>query len=528
MNDNVNLKDYFAACNAAGIQNTGPDPTSLAPACSTCISDAQQWHGAVTVAKQLEMRWCAFWVNEISSTEFEAYTCLASNAQYLVLRTRFAAGFELHSLAGIYPAADRPERHAHDLSGVLFRQQPDMRRWVRHQAWNDKVFPLQSQFSFTANGPTAADDSYPFHSAQGTGVVEIPVGPVHAGIIEPGHFRFQAVGETILNLEERLGYVHKGIEKVAVGRDAAGLARLAGRVSGDSTVTHAWAACQAMERACRVEVPARAMYLRAIMAERERVANHLGDIAAICNDVAFTFAYYQLTRIKEQWLRKNHAAFGHRFMMDRIVPGGVAVDLSTETADDMKKHCQLLKDDVNSLVNKFEASETLEDRLMTTGRLTPEQASLMGVVGYVGKASGQGFDIRRNIPYSPYDQIPVRVPTYHAGDVAARAKIRADEIVISLDLISQLINALPTGNYQTGWPASLPAQSEGLGCVESWRGEIITFVKHDTDGRILRFYPRDPSWLIWPALELLIQGNIVPDFPVCNKSVNGSYSGQDL
>lgn len=528
MNGPHESKAFFDACAAAGITTSGPDFTGLAPACSTRITDAGQWADAVMAAKQLGMRWCALWASETGGPGFEAFTCLAGQAYYLVMRTGFEAGFELKSIASIYPAADRPERHAHDLLGVVFSGQPDARRWTRHQAWSEKVFPLQSQFAMEAGGPSPADDTYPFHSAQGAGVVEIPVGPVHAGIIEPGHFRFQAVGETVLNLEERLGYVHKGIEKIAAGRDAAGLARLAARVSGDSTVAHAWAACQAMERACRIEVPPRGLCLRAIMAERERVANHLGDIAAICNDVAYTFAFYQLTRIKEEWLRENNSVFGHRFMMDRVVPGGTDIDLTLEDINAMTAHCKAIKDEVNTLVSGFEKSETLEDRLMTTGRLTPEQAALLGVVGFVGKASGQGFDVRHNTAYAPYDQMEVRVPAYHAGDVAARARIRADETGISLDLIVQLLADLPEGGCVAGWPSGLAERSEGMGFIEGWRGEIVTYVELDQDGRVLRFYPRDPSWLTWPALEVMIQGNIVPDFPVCNKSVNGSYSGQDL
>jgi Ni,Fe-hydrogenase III large subunit len=244
--------------------------------------------------------------------------------------------------------------------------------------------------------------------------------------------------------------------------------------------------------------------------------------------VAFSFAYYQLTRIKELWLRESNTAFGHRFMMDRIVPGGVVADLSAEAAAGMLEHCQQVKHEVKSLVEMFEASETLEDRLMTTGKLTLEQAHLLGAVGYVGKASGQSFDVRHDIPYPPYDQIPVTVPLYHAGDVAARAKIRADETVISLELIAQLIDRLPAGDYRAAWPDNLDKPGEGIGFVESWRGEIVTYVKLAADGCVQRFFPRDPSWLIWPALEWLIQDNIVPDFPVCNKSVNGSYSGQDL
>jgi Ni,Fe-hydrogenase III large subunit len=411
---------------------------------------------------------------------------------------------------------------------VQFGDQPDARRWTRHLAWSDKEFPLRRQFpADAARAPTPPDDRYPFVPAHGASVVEIPVGPVHAGIIEPGHFRFQAVGEAVLNLEQHLGYVHKGIEKIAVGRDAMGLARLAGRVSGDSTVAHAWAACQAIERALGVEVPTRALVLRAIMAERERVANHLGDIGAICNDVGFSFAQYQLTRLKEEWVRASHAAFGHRFMMDRVLPGGVAGDLDPGNARAMSEHATKLAAEVANIIERVEASESLEDRLMTTGRLTPEQAAALGAVGYVGRASGQSFDVRRDAPYAPYDRLTISVPSYRAGDVAARAKVRTEEIQTSLRLIREITSSLPEGptRAETG---TVGRDTEGVGFIDGWRGEIVTYVHLDAEARVTRFFPRDPSWLTWPALELLVQGNIVPDFPVCNKSVNGSYSGQDL
>ena len=505
------------------------DARRLAPA-HTLDLDPEDWNSVARVAARFGCRWAGIWADVIGD-EFLIRACLARHGDYLVLSTRIPLRQPvLTSHTPHFPGANRLERHLQDLYGIALSDHPDSRRWTRHQAWPEGSFPLRADFPAAGRSPkrTPPDSDYAFVPVLGSGVCQIPVGPVHAGIIEPGHFRFQAVGETVLNLEERLGYVHKGIEKIAVGRDAAALARLAGRVSGDTTVGHTWAACLAMERACHIEVPSRAVYLRAVMVERERVANHLGDIAAICNDVAFSFAYYQLTRIREQWLRANQAAFGHRFMMDRIVPGGTASDLAAEFVKAMLENCQRVKSEVNSLINKFEDSETLEDRLMTTGRLTPDQARLLGAVGYVGKASGQGFDVRRDVPYPPYNNVAVRVPTYHAGDVAARAKIRADEIGISLDLISQLVTSLPAGGYMTDWPARLPQQSEGLGFVEGWRGEIISYVKLDTAGRVMRFFPRDPSWLIWPALECLIQDNIVPDFPVCNKSINGSYSGQDL
>jgi Ni,Fe-hydrogenase III large subunit len=522
----MSLDRFLDLCRASGLTPTAPDTTSLAPAAGVSFP-AEQWALAAGIAKQVELRWCAFWAREIGRG-FEAFACLESEGRYVVFRSDLAASAALPSQAAIYPAADRPERHARDLLGIRFANQPDTRRWTRHLAWSDREFPLERRFpADPPREPTPPDDRYPFATAHGASVVEIPVGPVHAGVIEPGHFRFQAVGEAVLNLEQHLGYVHKGIEKIAVGRDAAGLARLAGRVSGDTTVAHAWAACQAIERALATHVPERALWLRAIMAERERVANHLGDIGAICNDVGFGFAQYQLTRLKEQWVRESHAAFGHRFMMDRVVPGGVTADLSAQRVGAMQAHAAALAREVSAIIERIEASESLEDRLMTTGRLTPEQAEELGAVGYVGKASGLSFDVRRHAPYAPYDRFEVKVPIYAAGDVAARAKVRADEIGISLALIGELLKTLPAGaTLAEVTPAG--REAEGIGFVDGWRGEIVTYVRLDAAGRVLRFFPRDPSWLTWPALELLIQGNIVPDFPVCNKSVNGSYSGHDL
>ncbi|HEY7671060.1 MAG TPA: Ni,Fe-hydrogenase III large subunit, partial [Gammaproteobacteria bacterium] len=256
-------------------------------------------------------------------------------------------------------------------------------------------------------------------------------------------------------------------------------------------------------------------------------ANHLGDIGAICNDVGFSFAQYQLTRLKEEWVRASYAAFGHRFMMDRVVAGGVAADLDAGAGRAMAEHAAQLAAEVASIIERIEASESLEDRLMTTGRLTPEQAAALGAVGYVGRASGQAFDVRRDAPYAPYDSLAVNVPSYRAGDVAARAKVRAEEIQVSLRLIRELASDLPDGPMRTDLVAA-GRETEGIGFVDGWRGEIVTYVRLDPAARVTRFFPRDPSWLTWPALELLVQGNIVPDFPVCNKSVNGSYSGHDL
>ncbi|MBD3815132.1 MAG: NADH-quinone oxidoreductase subunit C [Halothiobacillus sp.] len=504
------------------------DPIRLAP--SHCLHfDAEDWGAAARIAATSGYRWAGLWGDPVEE-QVRIYAVLAHEGDYLVLMTEVPLQAPvLASHTPYFPAADRLERHLHDLLGVAFQDHPDARRWTRHCAWPAEVYPLRSDFPVGGDSPkrVPADVDYPFERILGNGVYEIPVGPVHAGIIEPGHFRFQAVGEQVLRLEARLGYTHKGIEKIAVGRDASGLARLAGRVSGDSTVAHAWAACMAMERAAGVDVPPRALHLRALLAECERIANHLGDIGGICNDVGFAFAHQQFGRLREQWLRGNLAIFGHRLLMDVIVPGGVCRDLPEQWESIIQPQLSTLSRELDDLLAIIDDHSSLEDRLVDTGFLTAELAQMLGVTGYVGKASGQDFDVRRDHGYAPYDGLEVHSPCRTQGDVAARLQIRADEIRASLNLINRLIQSLPAGPIAVDWPQSVRS-SEGLAVVEGWRGEITSFVRFDEDGRVARFFPRDPSWFSLPALEHLVLGNIVPDFPVCNKSVNISYSGQDL
>jgi Ni,Fe-hydrogenase III large subunit len=529
----------------AGFENEhvlirGSSPYLLAPAHLLHV-EIEDWKRCVAEIARQHFRWCALWAEESLPGRFEeeglfiVNGCYEKQGDYLVLRTEIPYSKPvLASQTYLFPAANRSERHLQDLFGLVFEGHPDTRRWTRHQAWPVNQFPLRKNFpvqgvskSEDLDSRTVPDSDYPFLQAHGSGVYEIPVGPIHAGIIEPGHFRFQAVGETVLNLEEHLGYVHKGIEKIAEGRDAEGLARLAGRVSGDTTVGHTWAACMAMERAAYLTVPPRALMLRAIMAERERIANHLGDIGAICNDVAFTFAYYQFGRLREQWQRFSQKVFGHRLMMDCIIPGGVRVNLSGEQRTEHLDQIVHLHTELHELEGILERHTGLEDRLATAGVLSQELATKLGCLGYVGRASGHSYDLRRDSPYPPYDQFSVEVPVYTTGDVEARMQVRIDEIHVSLHLLHRLLNELPPGDVYTPWHSPVE-DAEGLGLVEGWRGEILSYVRFGAAGNISRYYPRDPSWLNWPALELLIRNNIVPDFPVCNKSVNGSYSGQDL
>ena len=490
---------------------------------------ARDWGRLATYLQEFGCRLAGLW-GEDRLERLRVYACLEKQGDYLLLKVEVPVTEpQLASWTAVYPGVNRLERHTRDLLGVTFLDSPDNRRWPRHQAWPEDVYPLRKSEPLTGYSPddeTPADSDYPFQSVAGEAVYEIPVGPVHAGIIEPGHFRFHAIGETVLNLEARLGYTHKGIEKIAEGRTAEELLKLAGRVSGDSTVAHSWAAAQALERAAGIEPPARARYLRALLLERERIGNHLGDIGAICNDVGFAFAQMQFSRLRERWLRDNEQLFGHRLLMDQLLPGGVRHPLQGGAISTIREACDRLREELDSLLPLLRDNQSLRDRLLGTGILTPEQASRLGCLGYVARASGCRYDVRCDSPWPPYESISIQRPLQQSGDVAARVIQRAEEVYASLDAVRQLLDKLPPGPLRAHWPEA--ATGAGMGMVEGWRGEVLAYVRLNGEGRVERFFPRDPSWFNWPALAVLIHDNIVPDFPVCNKSVNGSYAGQDL
>ena len=531
MNREDCLNEFISRLEADGINPVSKCDKTLAPAHKLEIRP-DSWRPAAQLARQLNLRWSALWGDERTS-DFHLFAALDYHGQYIILHTRLPLeNPEIESQAQIFPAASRLERHLTDMLGIRFLDSPEPQKWTRHRAWGKNEFPLRQDYPVEGHGQghTPGDDEYSFSGIQGSGVLEIPVGPVHAGIIEPGHFRFQVAGEPILRMQERLGYTHKGIEKIAVGRDPESLVRLAGRVSGDSTVAHAWAACQALERASGFSLSNRASLLRGLLCERERVVNHLADIGAICNDVGFAFAQMQCQALREPWLRRNKEWTGHRLMMDAIIPGGVAVNLAPSLIPVLHHDHSELRDRAQSLFDIINDQPSLEDRLLGTGHLSQESASELGASGYVGKASGQSSDLRATAAYAPYHQLTLQPSVDKAGDVAARVKIRQLEILSSLDLMDAMLNLLSEGDASEPALASFSssAEAEGLGLVEGWRGEIVTYLRLDENGRVARFFARDPSWLTWPALERIVLGNIVPDFPVCNKSVNGSYSGQDL
>lgn len=432
-------------------------------------------------------------------------------------------------LAHIFPQADRMQRATFDLLGIVATDAVDDRKWLRHTAWAEDEFPLRKDFSPLSahRSPPADVDAYPFIRVEGDGVHEIAVGPIHAGTIEPGHFRFSVIGERVLRLEQRLGYTHKGTEKRFEGMDLDTGAKLAGRVSGDTHIAYAWAYCMAVETATDSQVPDRAVWLRALFLEIERIANHLGDLGYLGNDVALAFGFMQFWRLKEDWLRLTAKLFGHRYLFDSIVPGGVAVDIGGLGRAELAAEADRIEAEVHSLKAIYDDHATLQDRFTNTGVCKPDLAARLGLTGLAGRASAQAWDARAQFPQAPYDQLDVNMATQRHGDVLARAEVRFSEIHESLRLIRDLLARLPAGDIHA--PLK-PIQDvcEGLGWVEGWRGEVLVAVRIGADGRLDRVHPHDPSWQNWPLLEIGILGNIVPDFPLINKSFNLSYSGPDL
>jgi Ni,Fe-hydrogenase III large subunit/Ni,Fe-hydrogenase III component G len=458
---------------------------------------------------------------------FVLHVALADQAGLLCLNLSCDHQFPVYpDISAIFPAAVRMQRANHDLLGMGALNAPDQRHWLRHAAWPEDHFPLRKEFDLRAQFPNGQDD-YPFVSVSGDGVHEIPVGPVHAGTIEPGHFRFSIVGERVLRLEERLGYKHKGIEKLFESMNLEQGARLAGRISGDSTVTYAWAYAMAVEGMTDCLPPVRAQRLRALFLERERLANHLGDLGFLGNDAAFSFGLSQFLCLKEDVLRLNEKLFGHRYLMDRIVPGGCSVDIDSAGIEAILNEADKLETEIKALRDIYDEHAGLQDRFLTTGRVAPDLAAKLGLTGLAGRASGQAWDLRAQFPCAPYDKLEVRMATHRNGDVAARVTVRFEEALESLRLTRLLLDGLPVTDVRMPVPQA-PAGTFGIGWVEGWRGEVLVALSAGENNGIRRCHAHDPSWQNWPVLEHAILGNIVPDFPLINKSFNLSYSGQDL
>ncbi|WP_328935107.1 MULTISPECIES: NADH-quinone oxidoreductase subunit C [unclassified Streptomyces] len=428
---------------------------------------------------------------------------------------------EVPSLAHLSFPAGRFEREMHDLHGIVPLDHPQPRRLVRHFHWPKGWYPMHPD----AGDPPAfgePEGPYPFLEVTGDGVYEIPVGPVHAGIIEPGHFRFSVVGESILKLKARLWFVHKGIEKLFQGRSVAAGLPLAERISGDTAVGHALAYCLAVEEATGAAVPEQAQCARALLLELERLHNHVADLGMLCNDVGHGILNAHAQRVREQLLRLNDTVTGHRLLRGGVIPGGSALrTLPSRT------QLEAIGDDIRDIVRLALGHSTVHDRFTGTAILRNEAARDIGCLGYVARASGLNQDARIAHPFAPHGH-PVNVPVHTSGDVLARFLVRAEEIDASLALIRELRDCVATGPVLGPAPAAGAGPRSGVGLVEGWRGTIATRVELAADGTLKRVKPVDPSFFNWPALPVALSDTIVPDFPLTNKSFNLSYAGNDL
>jgi Ni,Fe-hydrogenase III large subunit len=428
------------------------------------------------------------------------------------------------SLATISYPASLYEREIHDLFGIVPEGHPDLRPIVKHGFWPEDYHPLRKDAEPRA-GFSDDGSPFPFRQVEGEGVYEIPVGPVHAGVIEPGHFRFSVDGETIIDMKARLYFTHKGTEKLFEGRQVGDGIELAERISGDTAVGHSLAYCQAVESLAGVEIPLKAAFGRLILLELERLYNHVADIGAIANDTGFAIAHAHAFRIRERLLRLNKKIAGHRLLRGMIRPGGLTRDFPAGL--NLPAELDTVKSEFEEVFELCWNNTMLRDRLRGTGRLSARTAMDHGVLGYVARASGIDRDARRDHPFAAYDRLRFNVPVFDGGDVEARTLVRSVEFRVSIGLIRQAIEGMPGGPFAAALPR-LPEWESAFGLVEGWRGGIVHWIMTDDNGRLHRVKVKDPSFVNWRALTFALLKNIVPDFPLCNKSFNLSYSGNDL
>lgn len=435
---------------------------------------------------------------------------------------------EFPSLTPFILEARHYERKINTFFGLTPVGHPDPRQLILHENWPTDVWPLRKDFDGQTQLPIA-HGSYQFQKVDGEGIYEIPVGPIHAGIIEPGHFRFSVAGEEILLLEPRLGYVHKGTEKLFERLSLVDQIRLAEKISGDSSFSYALAFVQGVEQLGEITVPRRARFLRVLFAELERLANHFGDIGAMMLDTGYSFGGSHGARLREMILQINERLTGSRFLRGVMTVGGVQKDISVENQVWLADELAAINKDFLEVINIADNSVSLLNRLEGTGRITPEVVRERGIVGLAARATGVPLDVRVDLPYAAYDELIIgQAATETTGDAQARFKVRIQEVLVSLKLIQDLLSSLPTETMTAPKNIVLKNNAIAISCVEGWRGEIVYFITTDGQGHIIRVAPRDPSFMNWAGVGSAGVGNVVPDFPLINKSFNMSYSGNDL
>ena len=448
------------------------------------------------------------------------------NPQYLILSTRIDPNKPVFpSLSAELPALNWQEREIQDWFGIHLEGHPNPRRVALHDNWPD-VHPMRKDFPVDCVLPPFAGERHVYRPALGEGVFQIPVGPVHASIIEPGHFSFAVAGEPILYLQLRMFYTHKGTEKLFEGAPVQRAVFLAESISGDSSFSHGTAFCQAVERAASVEIPPLAGRMRTILLELERVYNHVADIGAIATDVGFAIANAHASRLREMMFNLNEQLTGNRLLRGMVCIGGVRRRWSYSQISALKQTLRDFEGEFQRLVDLVSASDSTRDRLQHTGILQPAKARDLGVVGVAGRASGVDLDVRRDHPYAAYAQYDMQTPVYDVGDVWHRVQVRIDQVRASLKVLLDAAKEEHQG--EPFIPVrQIPPGHCALSAVEGWRGEILHWIRIGEDGCLERCKIKDPSLNNWPALVEAVQGNIIPDFPVINKSFNLSYSGTD-
>jgi Ni,Fe-hydrogenase III large subunit len=457
----------------------------------------------------------------------------AAEDLFLTLRVPLdTARPEVPSVTPLCPAAAWHEREAHDLMGILPLGHPDLRPLVLHDDWPEGLYPLRKSFDRAIRPPRVDAPEFPHLEVEGEGVIEVPVGPIHAGIIEPGHFRFSVVGDVVLHLEARLFYTHRGMEKLCEGRTAIDALHVAERTCGVCSLSHAVGFCEALERMTEFDVPLRAGALRTLGLELERLYNHLGDVGNICAGAAFHLGNAHGLILRDRIQRLNEEVSGSRFLRGFAVPGGVRLDLSPALAARTREVLDSVAAELEDLAEGLQRSPSLLDRLDGTGVLSRAVALDFAAAGVAARASGVDRDARRDHPHALFAAKvglcpELEVPLGSAGDVHARLLQRLAEARVSIRLARAVIEGLPAGPITAPFPARLPPGRVGIAAVETPRGEAVQWLRADRSGLIDRWRLRSPSYANWPLIPLSLQGVIVPDFPLVNKSFELCYSCTD-
>ena len=462
----------------------------------------------------------------ISGGGYAIYCCfeVPEKKDVQVVKAVFSADAPLsyESLTHAIPAAAWYEREINDMFGIVPNGHPDLRPLVLHESFPEGFYPLRK--SAAVNAKVRGERKFKMRTAKGQGLFQVPVGPIHAGIIEPGHFRFSQAGEAMLQLDAKLFFTHRGIEKAVEGKTPDEALHIVERICGACSVANTWSFCQAIEKISGVAVPRRAEIIRTLLSELERIANHVGDLGNMPAGVGFNPAISLGSRLKEQLMRLCESVAGNRFLRGVIVPGGVRQDITTELIDKIHEVMDSTAQGVEDLAAMFREQENFQNRIRTTGIIRNQTARDLAMVGVGARASGYDHDSRKDFAYGVYPELGFVPYTMSMGDVAARLLVRIGELSASFEMVDKILDMLRNCHGMELRTELLPCQGEGWGICESARGSNFQYAVLDKEGRIDRLFVRSASYPNWPALTIAVQGDIIPDFPLINKSFELCYA----